>query len=456
MELETLKAYIKNNLASKFIRLFKSSAGAPILFDKKSDGSLRLCVDYQGLNNLTLKNQYPLLLVGESLDWLDWAQHFTQLDMTNAYHQIRIKKGDEWKTAFRTRYGYFEYQVMPFGLTNAPAMFQGYINKILAKKLDVFVMVYFNDILIYTESEDDEHVQAVQWVLDQLWKHSLYANLKKCRYHQDEVRFLGYIVSHQSIRIEEEQIKAVRDWLEPQSVRDIQVFLGFANFYRWFIQEFSRLAAPLTSMLKTASAAGPANETLERGDQGVQVENRDEKEPAQKSHKSQITAKSRKWIRAEKLDVSQAKNLSSQSRSFFISKARKAFTKLRQAFVETLILNYFDLERHIRIETDASGYAIGRILSQLTSDDSGWWHPVLFFSRKIIPAKTWYETHNRELLAIVEAFKTWRHYFEGCKHKVLVLTDHNNLQRFMDTKNLSSRQVRWAQELSRYHFQIDY
>ncbi len=161
VELETLKAYIENNLASGFIRPSKSSAGALILFDKKLDGSLRLCADYQGLNNLTIKNRYPLPLVGESLDRLGWARRLTQLDLTNAYHQMRIREGDKWKTAFRTRYSHFEYQVMPFGLTNAPAKFQGYINKILAKKLDVFVIVYLDDILIYTENEGKEHVQAV-------------------------------------------------------------------------------------------------------------------------------------------------------------------------------------------------------------------------------------------------------------------------------------------------------
>ncbi len=141
---------------------------------------------------------------------------------------------------------------------------------------------------------------------------------------------------------------------------------------------------------------------------------------------------------------------------FLTSEDRKAFTKLRQAFVEVPILNHFDPECHIRIETDTSSYAISGILSQLTSDDSGQWYPVVFFSRKLIPIKTWYKTHDGKLLAIVEVFKTWRHYLEGCKHEVLVLTDHNNLQRFMDKKSLSSRQVRWAQELSKYYFQIDY
>ncbi len=124
--------------------------------------------------------------------------------------------------------------------------------------------------------------------------------------------------------------------------------------------------------------------------------------------------------------------------------------------METLILNHFDPKCHIQIETDVSGYSIGEILSQLTLDDSGQWHLVAFFSRKMILAETWYETHDCELLAIVEAFKTWKHYLEGCKYEVLMLTDPNNLQRFMDTKNLSFRQVRWAQKLSMYYFQIDY
>ncbi len=207
-------------------------------------------------------------------------------------------------------------------------------------------------------------------------------------------------------------------------------------------------------MLKTTSAVGPA-ENLEQVGQGIQMEDQGEKEPVQKSRKSQKTAKSKKWIRAKKAEASRAKNLG-QSGSFLIANARRAFTELRQAFIGAPILNHYNPEHYIRIEMDASGYVMGRILSQLTSDDLGRWHPVAFFSRKMIPAETCYETHDGELLTIVEAFKTWRHYLEDCKHEVLVLTDHNNLERFMDTKSLSSRQVRWVQELSRYHFHIDY
>ena len=161
VELEILKIYIEIYLKTGFIRPSKSPAGALILFDKNPDGSLCLCMNYQGLNNLTIKNQYPLPLIGESLDRLGRAKRFTQLDLTSAYHRMRIKEGDEWKTAFRTRYGHFEYQVMPFGLSNAPASFQGYINKILAEKLDIFVIVYLDDILIYIEDQGQGHVEAV-------------------------------------------------------------------------------------------------------------------------------------------------------------------------------------------------------------------------------------------------------------------------------------------------------
>ena len=140
---------------------------------------------------------------------------------------------------------------MSFGLSNAPATFRGYVNKILAEKLDIFVVVYLDDILIYTKDPGQPHVEAVRWVLDQLRKHSLFTNLKKCRFHQDEVCFLGYMVSSKRISMEAEKIEVVIDWPEPKLVRNIQVFLGFANFYRQFIQSFSRIAASLTSMLLT-------------------------------------------------------------------------------------------------------------------------------------------------------------------------------------------------------------
>ena len=231
VELEILKTYIETYLKTGFIQPFKSPESAPILFDKKPDGSFRLCVDYQGLNNLTIKNRYSLSLIGESLERFGQAKWFTQLDLTSAYHQMRIKEDDEWKTAFQTRYNHFKYQVMPFGLFNASASFQSYINKILAEELNIFVIMYLYDIFIYTKDQRRGHVEAMWWVLDILRKNCLFANLKKCWFHKDKVQFLGYVVSSQGIRIEDEKHEAVRNWLEPKSVQDIQVFIGFVKFY---------------------------------------------------------------------------------------------------------------------------------------------------------------------------------------------------------------------------------
>lgn len=217
VKLATLQAYIDTHLETGFIGPSKSPTGALILFDKKPNGGLWLCVDYRGLNNLTIKNQYLLPLVGESLDRLGRAKKFTKVNLTSAYHRIRIKQGDEWKTAFQIRYGHFEYQVLPFGLSNTPATFQSYINTALAKKLDVFVIVYLDNILIYSENPKD-HIGHVKWVLERLREHSLFANLKKCFFHTDDVSFLGYIVSANGIHMKNSRIQCVKHWPEPTSV----------------------------------------------------------------------------------------------------------------------------------------------------------------------------------------------------------------------------------------------
>ena len=413
---------------------------------------------------------------------------------------MRIWEGDEWKTAFRTCYGYFEYQVISFGLSNAPATFQGYVNKILAEKFDIFVIVYLDNILIYTEDPGQPYVEAVCYVLNQLWKHSFFTNLKKCWFYQDKVCFLNYIVSSKIISIKPEKIKIVKDWPEPKSLCNIQVFLGFANFYWRFIQGFGRIAALLTSILKTTGSPNEPASSKNNGSRLAVSKNDDSKpasgrndgngevdgfdgdnvEHAKKSRKSKNKnlAKSQKLAKSRKLPKSgKSKNLSKSENlpnfstkdgrpSFLTPKARSAFNRLWLAFNKAQILWHFDLKCHIQIKTDALGYTIGSVLNQLasrtspdevvTKADLGQWHLVAFFSSKMIPAETWYETHNGELLAIIEAFKMWRYYLEGCKHEVLVFTDHNNLRRFIDTKSLSSRQIRWAQELSQYHFQIDY
>ena len=211
VELKTIKAYIETNLSNNFIRTLKSPAGASILFVRKPDYSFCLCVNWQGLNNLTIKNWYLLPLIGESLNQLGQAKQFNQLDLTSDYYWMGIKEGNEWKMAFQTWYGHFEYQVMSFGLSNTPASFQDYINKILAEKLNIFIIFYLNDIFIYTEDKGQAHVDAVRWVLKKLRKNGLFPNLKKCCFHKDEIRFLGYVVLAQRIRIEEKKLDAVKN-----------------------------------------------------------------------------------------------------------------------------------------------------------------------------------------------------------------------------------------------------
>ena len=241
------------------------------------------------------------------------------------------------------------------------------------------------------------------------------------------------------------------------------MFLGFANFYRRFIQGFSRIAAPLTSMLKTSGSTEPSTRPGE-GVVGVGGDSRARRDTS-KLDGSKLDGDEVDGREVEVDEVgkkvqktSKSKNLSKSKKTvgpldFFTAEAK---LELRQAFLKAPILHHFDLERYIQIETDVSGYAIGEVLSQQISDDLGQWYPVAFFSRKMIPAETRYKTHNGELLAIVKAFKTWKYYLEDSRHKVLVLTNHNNLRQFIDMKSLSSRQVHWAQELSCYHFQIDY
>ena len=267
------------------------------------------------------------------------------------------------------------------------------------------------------------------------------------------------MLSSKGIHIEDKQIEAVKQWPKPLSIRDIQMFLGFANFYRRFIQEFSWIAAPLTSMLKTSitKSAGP-----KKGRDKVDGDSRAER-GQNKIHRSRMDNVEVEVdeIGKKVRNLSKSKNSSKSKRTvkcsdFLILGAKLAFTKLRQAFFKALILYLFHLELHIWIETDASGYTIDGVLSHLTLNDSGRWHPVVFFFCKMILTETKYETHDGELLAIVEALKTWRYYLEGSQHEVLIFTDYNNLRQLMDIKSLSSRQVHWAQELSRYQFQIDY
>uniref|UniRef100_A0A2D4KFB9 ribonuclease H n=1 Tax=Micrurus paraensis TaxID=1970185 RepID=A0A2D4KFB9_9SAUR len=248
-ELAALREFIEKNLARGFIRPSSSPLSAPVLFVKKKTGDLRLCCDYRKLNAITVRNRYPLPLIPDLMERLRSATIFTKLDLRGAYNLVRIRQGDEWKTAFGTRYGHFEYTVMPFGLTNAPAVFQHFMNDIFRDLLDRFVVVYLDDILVYSTSKSS-HLHHLRQVLHRLRDHHLYAKLEKYEFYQTTIDFLGHRISPAGIAMDWDKVKALVSWQAPRRVKDVQRLLGFANYYRSFIPRFATLTAPLTRLLQ--------------------------------------------------------------------------------------------------------------------------------------------------------------------------------------------------------------
>lgn len=392
-ELKVLRKFLKEHLDKGFIRASTSPAASPVLFAKKPGGGLRLCVDYRALNAITIKNRYPLPLIQETLSRLSQAKYYTKLDVIAAFNKIRIEEGQEWLTAFNTRYGLFETLVMPFGLSNAPATFQARINEVLRPYLDIFCTAYIDDVLVYSNTLK-EHRKHVNIVLQALRDAGLYLDIKKCEFEVQEVTYLGMIVSTAGVRMDPAKVACITGWEDCSNVKDVQAFLGFANFYRRFIKNFSRIVRPLVA----------------------------------------LTRKNHTW------DWSIA--------------CQNSFKTLKTAFTTAPALSHFDPTKEIFVETDASDFVSSGVLSQKGAD--GVLHPVAFMSKKYDPAECNYEIYDKELLAIVRSFEGWRAELQGASHPITVLTDHRNLEYFMTTKQLSRRQVRWSEFLSQFDFVISY
>ena len=392
-EEHTLSEYLTNALDRGWISKSTSPLGAPCFFVKKPNGGFRLCIDYRGLNSITKKNRYPLPLLQDMIDKLSKASIFTHLDLPDAYHLVRIKRGDEWKTAFRSKFGSFEYNVIPFGLSNAPSAFQFFMNDIFSDLLGVTVLIYLDDILIFSDNQDD-HAQHVKEVLQRLRDHNLTINPTKCSFDLSEVDFFGLIVSKDGIKMDPTKVEAIINWPTPTSVRDIQVFIGFANFYRRFIKNFSSIIEPLLYLTRKTTIFN--------------------------------------W------------NDSSQ----------QAFDTLKSSFSSASILRYYDFSKQAIVEPDASDFAIGSVLSQF--DNNGVLHPIAFHSRRFSPPEINYDIHDKELLAIIDSFKVWRHYLISADpdNPTLVLSDHKNLVPFLEARQLNRRQFRWAEILSDFSFHI--
>ncbi|XP_071925993.1 uncharacterized protein [Coffea arabica] len=248
-ETKELQRQVEELLRKGWARESLSPCAVPVILVPKKDGAWRMCTDCRAVNAITVKYRHPIPRLDDMLDELHGAIIFTKIDLKSGYHQIRMKEGDEWKTAFKTKHGLYEWLVMPFGLTNAPSTFMRLMNHVLRPFLGKFVVVYFDDILIYSRSLE-EHFEHLKAIFAVLRRERLYANLKKCTFCTDRVVFLGYVVSAQGIHVDEEKIKSIQEWPTPTSVSDVRSFHGLASFYRRFVKDFSTIAAPLTAVIK--------------------------------------------------------------------------------------------------------------------------------------------------------------------------------------------------------------
>ena len=393
-EKEAMRNYISESLASGIIRPSSSPLAAGFFFVKKKDGSLRPCIDFRALNDITVKNKYPLPLLNSTFEPLSHATIFSKLDLRNAYHLVRIREGDEWKTGFNTHLGHFEYLVMPFGLTNAPAVFQALVNDVLRDMLNTFVVVYLDDILVFSRSEV-EHRQHVRLVLQRLLENRLFVKAEKCEFHAASVEYLGHILEKGQVRADPRKVRAVEEWPRPTDRTQLRRFLGFANFYRRFIRGFSRVAAPLTALTSTLHPFSWSPE------------------------------------------------------------AEAAFLALKERFTTAPVLCLPDPDRQFIVEVDASDEGIGAILSQRSEADQRV-HPCAFLSRRFTPAERNYDIGNRELLAVHAALEEWRHWLEGSKQPFIVWSDHKNLTYVRTAKRLGPRQARWALFFNRFNFTLTY
>lgn len=388
-----LDKFLDEHLCTGRIRPSKSPIASPFFFVKKKDGSLRPVQDYRKLNDITIKNRYPLPLVSEVVHKLRGARYFTKLDVRWGYNNIRLHAGDEWKAAFTTNRGLFEPLVMFFGLTNSPATFQTMMNELFQNLVRRgVVIVYIDDILIFTKTLA-EHRRVVREVLEILKTNKLYLKPEKCEFECSEIEYLGLIIKEGSVAMDPKKIAAILDWPHPTNRTELQRFLGFANFYHRFIANFAQIAHPLHSLTGKAPW---------------------------------------KWTATE----------------------QAAFCALQHAVATAPTLAIPSDHGQYRVEADSSGFATGAVLSQY--QDDGTWRPVAFYSRSLSEVERNYDIFDREMLAIMHALSEWRHYLLGAKETFQIWTDHKNIEYFRSAHHLNRRQARWALELSEYDFTLSH
>lgn len=378
-ELEEVKRQVDYLLDRELIRPSQSPWGAPILFAPKKDGKLRMCLDYRWLNAKTVKNRYPLPLPEELVDRLAGSKVFSRIDLRSGYWQMPVRSEDQEKTAFRTRYGHYEFKVVPFGLANAPPQFMAMINDIFREELDKFVVVFLDDIIVYSRTEE-EHVDHLRTVLERMREYRLYAKPSKCKLCCKELDFVGYWVSSDGIRPHRSKVKAVDEWTTPSTLTELRSFIGMVSYYRKFIRRFADLAAPL----------------------------------------HQLTKKEAAW---QWTDVHQ-----------------QAFEQLKRKLTEAPLLAMPDATKKYIVVTDASDHGLGAVLMQEYPEGN---RPLAFLSRTLRPTEKTYSPYDQEMLGIVYALGQWRHYLEGAPGGVEVWTDHQPATHVMTQRTLSRTQTRY-------------
>jgi hypothetical protein len=397
-ELRLAREMVKEGEASGIIEDTKSEWCSQLVMVVKKDqygkptGKPRFCVDYRRVNALMRKDGHPLPLPESMFAQLTGAKLFSKLDLTKGFYQIGLDPACREYLAFSTPDGPKQWTVMPFGIANAPATFQREMQRILKDRLDTSVMVYIDDILIFSKDERD-HAEHVEWVLEQLRKNGYYANPDKCEFFQPEVNFLGHVIKEGGLAVQRHKVDSIVQWPVPECVKDVRAFLGLTGYYRRFVEGYSAIAAPL----------------------------------------SDLTHKDTPFVWSEK--------------------EMAAFTQLKQSLVQAPTLATPDNTKPYVLHTDASGYAVGATLSQDFGLGRGL-QPVAFMSKKMGPAQRNYAVHEWELLAIVEALRAWRCYLYGSTHPVEIFTDHHSLQYINTQPNLSARQCRWVELLQDYTFKI--
>jgi hypothetical protein len=392
VEEEGTKEFIKENLEKGYIRESKSPMASPFFFVPKKDGKRRPCQDYRYLNNWTVKNAYPLLLISDIMDQIKDKKYFTKMDVRWGYNNVRIHEGDEWKAAFKTKFRLFEPLVMFFGLCNSPAMFQNMMDNIFVIELDKgIVIIYMDDILIPADTlEELEEITKI--VLQRLKDNDLYLKPEKCEFARLRIEYLGMIIEQGKLKMDPKKVNGIIDWPEPKNTTQLRSFLGFGNFYRRFIRKYSDVVKPLNDLLKKDTVF--------------------------------------QWN----------------------PEAQGAFDKLKKRFTEQPVLMMPDMTRAFQIESDASKFAYGAVITQ--TDSNGARHPVAFLSKTFTPTERRYEIYDRELMGIVKSLEEWRHYIQGSPFTTTVLSDHRNLTYFRKPQRLNDRQARWSLILSEYDINL--